>query len=437
MKVVYLIKAIRNKTSDNRYKRIDIKNEYLEVIKMFLTKQVKNSTIYLSASLAEKGFFAKQSTKSSIKSIIESKALALRKTTTTKRTAITSTTAVALGVAFMLLLLLFPVAKVQADTWNWQHNPTYHAPQYQFQSTFPYDQWGRPTSSNASPQHTQNVRRDRQAAHLPPVNGTITGFYSGEFPTGQVNPFAPQYNNNPNASRAVQVESSVFALLPGETGVNVQATGSPNGGFLASTSVAGSTSGLGNINMVVNANVHTPSPHQQSLSATQSITQQPMQSQAQPSAHLSTQPLVNITATQNNNRITIVTPFEDGTIGRITIPALNNRTASVRSGVDLPTLNNYVGHFTGTSQWDGNVSLASHNRGQGSFFADIWTLQYGDIIIYETTLGVRVYEVVSVRQISENDLSNLDHSHFNILTLVTCSAYQPALRWSIVAREID
>jgi LPXTG-site transpeptidase (sortase) family protein len=61
--------------------------------------------------------------------------------------------------------------------------------------------------------------------------------------------------------------------------------------------------------------------------------------------------------------------------------------------------------------------LASHNRGPGSFFAGIWTLQRGDRIYYETTLGVRVFEVVSVEQIRETDLANLDHTHENSITL--------------------
>ena len=145
------------------------------------------------------------------------------------------------------------------------------------------------------------------------------------------------------------------------------------------------------------------------------------------------------TSSQLNNqstRITTVTPFSDGTIGRIMIPALNNRVALVRPGVELSTLDHYVGHFSNTSQWDGNIALASHNRGQGSFFAGIWTLQRGDLIFYETTMGVRIFEVASIEQISETDLSNLNHSHANILSLITCVFYQPSLRWLVRAYEV-
>lgn len=84
---------------------------------------------------------------------------------------------------------------------------------------------------------------------------------------------------------------------------------------------------------------------------------------------------------------------------------------NVRPSVELPTLDNYVGHFPTTSQWDGNVGLASHNRGRGSFFAGIWNLQQGDLIFYEITHGVREYEVTSVERINETDTSHLDHTH--------------------------
>ena len=310
----------------------------------------------------------------------------------------------------------------EAQQWNWLHNYAYQAPVYRFETTFPVEQWGRPTTSNVAPQHTQNIRRDRHAAVLPPSHDSQTGFFSGEFATNPANPFAPTFNNNPDAGRAVAVEETVFAQRPGETGVNVRADGTHAGGFLAGTSVAqggGGSSGSSPHGGPVSDS--TPPWTNPGNQGGVTITHTPM-------------PNTNQTGSQAG-RTTVVTPFCDGTIGRITIPALNNRVASVRPGVALPTLNNYVGHFSNTSMWDGNIALASHNRGPGSFFAGIWTLQPGDRIIYETTMGVRIFEVVSVNQISENDLANLDHSHDNTITLVTCVYGQPSLRWSVRARE--
>jgi len=338
------------------------------------------------------------------------------------------------------------------DYWNWRHNWAYQAPEYQFETTFPVDQWGRPTTSNVAPQHTQNIRRDRHSAALPPAHGSQTGFFSGEFATSQVNPFAPRYNNNPNASRAVAIEESVFAVRPGEAGVNVRADGSHAGGFLASTSVTGQGGGnsggnaphggsAGNVGNS-NSNPSWTNPGTQSTAPGQQ--QGGNQSSNQGNSNQSGVTITHTpmpgtgtsqTGTQSS-RIIAVTPFNDGTIGRISIPALN-RVALVRPGVALSTLDNYVGHFSNTSQWDGNIALASHNRGRGSFFAGIWTLQHGDRIFYETTMGVRTFEVVSITQISETDLSNLNHSHENTLTLVTCVYGRPSLRWSIIAREVS
>ena len=313
---------------------------------------------------------------------------------------------------------------------------TGQAPEYRFETTFPYNQWGRPTTSNRAPQHTQNIRRDRHASVLPPSHGVNTGFFSGEFATNPANPFAPRYNNNPNAGRAVATEEPPFAVRPGEPGINVRPDGSHAGGFLASTSVAqGGGSHVGS---------NAPQVGPVSIPGTSAPWTNPG-NQANIPGHadggqggftLTHRPIEPTNSPQTpgqQNRVTTVTPFEDGTIGRITIPALNNRTASVRPGVALSTLDNYVGHFPYTSQWDGLVALASHNRGRGSFFAGIWNLQTGDRIIYETTAGVRVYKVISIEQISEKDLSNLDHTHTNTLNLITCVNDRPELRWSIRA----
>ena len=270
------------------------------------------------------------------------------------------------AIAFILMLLATPVAVYADNTarqnnnfsnpnwqnmhhydqWNWRHNWAYQAPEYQFETTFPYDQWGRPTTSNVAADRQQNIRRDRHSAALPPSHGSQTGFFSGEFATGQVNPFAPRYNNNPSASHAVWVEESVFAVRPGETGVNVRADGSHAGGFLASTSVAqgGGNSG-GNTphgGFVGNPNPSWDTPGNQST-----LPNQP-QGNNQDGFTVTHRPIETPGASQPSNpqnRITTVTPFEDGTIGRITIPALNNRVASVRPGVALSTLDLYVGHF--------------------------------------------------------------------------------------------
>ncbi|MCL2399497.1 MAG: sortase [Defluviitaleaceae bacterium] len=316
----------------------------------------------------------------------------------------------------------------QYDNRNWQHNRAYMSPSYNFETTYRYDQWGRPTTSNVTPDHPQNIRRDRHSAYLPPSHGGVTGVFSGYFETHRANPFMP---NNNNASRAIGADLPSIAIIPGEAGVNVRASGEQSGVMPASTSISGGGGGnsvagtaAGGVSGGAPQNVGNLVPQTQPGLGQGgfAVTHTPIQTGQSQGIN----PI---------GRIITVTPFADGTIGRISIPALGMERA-VRSGVDMPTLNNYVGHFPVSSQWDGNIALASHNRGPGSFFADIWNLQLGDRIFYETTLGVRQYEVIRVEQISENDTSNLSHTHENTLTMVTCVANVSNMRWSVTAREV-
>ena len=82
-----------------------------------------------------------------------------------------------------------------------------------------------------------------------------------------------------------------------------------------------------------------------------------------------------------------------------------------------------------------NVAFAAHNRGVANHFGKIHTLSIGDKITYTTKLGTRTYEVYSVSKISVNDVSVLNDSADNILTLVTCVRNEPDYRWCVQARQ--
>jgi len=94
-----------------------------------------------------------------------------------------------------------------------------------------------------------------------------------------------------------------------------------------------------------------------------------------------------------------------------------------------------VGHFVETSIWDGNVAFAGHNRGSANYFGKIHQLEEGDVIKLTTQLGTRSYSVYSVRRISVNDVSVLNPSHENTITLVTCVMNEPQYRWCVQARQ--
>jgi sortase A len=140
---------------------------------------------------------------------------------------------------------------------------------------------------------------------------------------------------------------------------------------------------------------------------------------------------------QSSNKFTLPDGlfYADGSIGTISIPVLNV-SGKVYEDESLESLSKGIGHFKSTSCWDGNAGFASHNRGLSVAFGKIHTLASGDKIVYSTKLGTRTYEVYSVSQINETDMSKLQRTNENIVTLITCVNDIPELRWCVQAREV-
>ena len=93
-----------------------------------------------------------------------------------------------------------------------------------------------------------------------------------------------------------------------------------------------------------------------------------------------------------------------------------------------------VGHFEDTPNFDGNVCLAAHNTNK--FWAKLKNLKNGSKIVYTSYLGKREYEVFSSKQIEETDLTSLENTEENIITLITCVKGQKEKRLCVQAREI-
>lgn len=121
---------------------------------------------------------------------------------------------------------------------------------------------------------------------------------------------------------------------------------------------------------------------------------------------------------------------------RILIPKIN-LDAPILEGASKEILRRGVGHITATSKWDGNVVLVAHNRGyKYNFFQEIKRLEKGDKIQYQNEQRIRTYEVVGKKQIRETDLSCLEDTKENQLTLITCLENLPEYRICIQAEEI-
>ena len=122
--------------------------------------------------------------------------------------------------------------------------------------------------------------------------------------------------------------------------------------------------------------------------------------------------------------------YSNGSLGTLKIPSIG-LTVGIYEGTGSAPLLNGAGHFTGTSIWDGNVAVAGHNRGVRNDFGKIHLLKSGAVITLTTKLGTRTYAVSSVSKVSVNDVSGLEPSSTNMITLYTCVENQPTYRWCV------
>jgi len=115
-----------------------------------------------------------------------------------------------------------------------------------------------------------------------------------------------------------------------------------------------------------------------------------------------------------------------------------NLDAPILEGTSKEVLRRGVGHFTSTSKWNGNIVLAAHNRGyKYNFFQEIKRLEIGDFIEYQTEQGKRTYQVYEKEKIKETNLSILENTKENKLTLITCVENLPEYRLCVQAKEIN
>ena len=123
-------------------------------------------------------------------------------------------------------------------------------------------------------------------------------------------------------------------------------------------------------------------------------------------------------------------------IGVLEIEKLNIK-APVKSGTTKEVLKYSIGHFPESDIWDGNIALASHNRGSyAHYFENINELKNEDEIQYTTDKGTRKYHVVEKIKIKGTDWDKvLEKKEKNTLTLVTCITGEREYRLCVKAIE--
>lgn len=124
-------------------------------------------------------------------------------------------------------------------------------------------------------------------------------------------------------------------------------------------------------------------------------------------------------------------------IGILEIKKINLK-ATVKEGSTSEVLKDYIGHIEQTPKYEGNIGLAAHNRGyEHSYFARLNELEVGDTVEYRTKFYKREYRVQSINTIYETDLSVLENTDTNMLTMVTCITNKRNQRLCVKAIEIS
>lgn len=110
-----------------------------------------------------------------------------------------------------------------------------------------------------------------------------------------------------------------------------------------------------------------------------------------------------------------------GLVGRIEVPRLG-LSAMVVEGTGATSLRRAVGHIRGTALpgQQGNVGISGH---RDTFFRPLRNIRRNDMIGLTTLTGEFQYRVVSTRIVAPSDVTVLDASGGEILTLVTCHPF--------------
>lgn len=145
---------------------------------------------------------------------------------------------------------------------------------------------------------------------------------------------------------------------------------------------------------------------------------------------------VTITSKPVCTKLTESFKLQNGAVGYISIPAIGVSKYYAWEGETTESMKKGLGHFTGTSVWDGNCCFCGHNRGAKYVIGGIKDLQLGDIIEYTTSQGTRTYEVQVVVAIRNDDWSYIRETSDNRITLITCVAGDSSQRWCVQAVQI-
>lgn len=143
---------------------------------------------------------------------------------------------------------------------------------------------------------------------------------------------------------------------------------------------------------------------------------------------------------ETKNSIKKKIDYEEGdTIGILKIPKLDLETALLE-GVEKETLKYAVGHFPQTAQAgeQGNCCIIGHRSyTYGETFSRLNEMEQGDLFSIQTKEGEFFYKVVSIRVVEPSEISVLDKTEEEQVTLITCTPLRIGThRFIVVGKRI-
>lgn len=131
----------------------------------------------------------------------------------------------------------------------------------------------------------------------------------------------------------------------------------------------------------------------------------------------------------------ILTEENSDIIGHLIIDSIN-LNAPIKDGTEMSTLKTAIGHFKDTAYFDGNICLAAHNRGYNqNFFERLNEVKEGDKVEYITKYTTQVYYVTEIKEVEETDLSVLNPTEQDQVTMITCIKNQKEKRLCVIATK--
>lgn len=107
-------------------------------------------------------------------------------------------------------------------------------------------------------------------------------------------------------------------------------------------------------------------------------------------------------------------------------------------GISDNDLKSNICHFPNTATFNGNICIAAHNYSipSSDLFKNLQNIHIGSIIEYKNEYASRKYKVSYIDKISETDLSVLENTSENIITMITCVNDRKDIRLCVKAIEI-